>query len=56
MGTGFGVLPNTVNVLDATQSYTLKWLKWSLLCLLYHNENNHPLLWAYRERSLSRAQ
>ena len=28
-------LNNGVNVLDATELYTLKWLKWQILCYVY---------------------
>ena len=29
---------NSVNILYATELHTLKWLKWSVLCILYHSK------------------
>ena len=38
-------MPTNVNALNATELYTYKWLKWSILCYVYFTaikEQNKP--------------
>ena len=43
-------LHNTVNVLNVTEVYTLKWLKWQILCYMYCTINARPVSTVCQER------